>query len=159
MPPIDPDAPWWVNTILLLVAVAASATVPVVVSHMSAKRRQEETQATLAEVREQVANTHTTNLRADIDLLGEAIHRMERYLEDTGKTIRSVEHSLDRRTRIQEGALEAAIEDRKRAVKLVQDQIPATVRKEIRRSLAGHVTDCPLRTETHDEDEMDTDGV
>ena len=131
MPPIDPDAPWWVNTILLLVAVALSAAVPVIVSHLSAKRRQEETQAAVAEVREQVTNTHTTNLRADIDLLGESVHRIERHLEDNGRTIRALEHSIDRRYTIQSEALAGAVEDRERAIAELAGSIPGIVRGEM----------------------------
>lgn len=133
MPPIDPDAPWLVNIILLLVAVALSAAVPVIVSHLSAKRRQEETQAAVAEVREQVANTHTTNLRADIDLLGESVHRIERHLEDNVRSIRALEHSIDRRYTLQSEALAGAVEDQERAIAELAGSIPGIVRGEMKK--------------------------
>ena len=66
MPPIIPGAPWWANLVLLALAVTA----PVVIAHMSTRRRLEDVKATqerqakvIAEVHETTVNTHSSILR------------------------------------------------------------------------------------------------
>lgn len=143
MPPIDPDWPWWVSALIVVLGLAATSAVSVWVATIQTRNK-------LEVVREQVQNSHTqSNLRNDIDsanegiaLLTEAMHRVERHMEDQSESIRAVEHSLDRRYRIQSRDLEHAIEDRERAIKTLTDEIPG----QIREALGGHVVDCPLRT-------------
>ena len=63
-------------------------------------------------------------------------------LEDMAESTRAIEHSLDRRYRIQAKDLEHAVEDGQRAIQTLADEIPG----QIRDALREHVADCPLRT-------------
>lgn len=56
------------------------------------------------EVRSQVQNEHSSNLRHDLDAAAdaakqakEAAHRTERYVKDLDVSLKALEHSLDRR--------------------------------------------------------------
>lgn len=71
----------------------------------------------------------------------EASHRTERHVTDLATSLRSLEHSLDRRTAQSERALDEAVEDRKAAITALEKRIPDVVRD----ALAAHVETCPLR--------------
>lgn len=150
MPPIDPDAPWWINALLILAALLIMSALPAWLTYRATRDKLAAVARDTADVKEQVQNTHSTNLRHDLDALrfdvqtqGEAVHRVERHLEDMAESTRAIEHSLDRRYRIQAKDLEHAIEDRNRAIAALTDEIPG----QIRDALREHVADCPLRKE------------
>ena len=149
MPPIDPDAPWWVNALLIVAALLIVSALPAWLTYRATRDKLAAVAQDTADVKEQVQNTHSTNLRHDLDALrsdvqtqGEAVHRVERYLEDMAESTRAIEHSLDRRYRIQAKDLEHAIEDRNRAIAALTDEIPG----QIRDALKEHVAACPPRT-------------
>ena len=148
MPPIIPDAPWWVNALLIVTALLIVSALPAWLTYRATRDKLAAVAQDTADVKEQVQNTHSTNLRHDLDALrsdvqtqGEAVHRVERYLEDMAESTRAIEHSLDRRYRIQAKDLEHAVEDRNRAIAALTDEIPG----QIRDALREHVADCPLR--------------
>ena len=148
MPPIVPDAPWWVNALLIVAALLIVSALPAWLTYRATRDKLAAVAQDTADVKEQVKNTHESNLRHDIDQLAaattssvEAIHRVERHVEDLAESIRSVEQSLDRRYRIQAKDLEHAIEDRQRAIQTLTDEIPG----QIRDALKEHVAACPLR--------------
>ena len=154
MPPIDPDAPWWVNALLILAALLIVSALPAWLTYRATRDKLASVAQDTADVKEQVKNTHSTNLRNDLDALrsdvqtqAEAIHRVERHVEDVAESVRAIEHSLDRRYRIQAKDLEHAVEDSQRAVQTLTDEIPG----QIRDALKGHVADCPLRNSTKED--------
>lgn len=153
MPPIDPDAPWWINALLILAALLLVSVLPAWLTYRATRDKLAAVAQDTADVKEQVQNTHSTNLRHDLDALrsdvqtqGEAVHRVERYIEDMAESTRAIEHSLDRRYRIQTKDLEHAIEDGERAIQTLTDEIPG----QIRDALKEHVAACPLRNPKED---------
>ena len=154
MPPIDPDAPWWINALLILAALLLVSALPAWLTYRATRDKLATVAQDTADVKEQVKNTHSTNLRHDLDALrsdvqtqGEAVHRVERFLEDMAESTRAIEHSLDRRYRIQAKDLEHAIEDGQRAIQTLTDEIPGRIGDALRE----HVADCPLRTPTKED--------
>ena len=92
MPSLE-GTPWWA----WLIAVMVPAMAAIAVAQIQQRRR-------VDTVVEQVKNTHDTNLRTDLNeakqqarLARESSHRLERFVEDLLKTIRSMEASMDRR--------------------------------------------------------------
>lgn len=72
--PIDPDAPWWVNVGALIIILAIVPAVTTWLTQRGTRRRVVETQERVAQtsetvgiIREQVQNTHSVNLRDDLD--------------------------------------------------------------------------------------------
>lgn len=65
MPEAPAGTPWWAWLIAIVVAVG----VPALITWLTQKG----TRADLTEIRTQVANTHTTNLREDLDRLSLAV--------------------------------------------------------------------------------------
>jgi hypothetical protein len=55
---IDPDAPWWVNVLLLLLV----GTVPAVVAWLTSRR----TRKDVSGIHNQVTNSHTKNFRDEV---------------------------------------------------------------------------------------------
>ena len=118
MIPAPPEGIPWLAWAIVVVALALIGGVPAWITAHNAK-------GAINEVREQVANTHTTNLREDIDeskkasagaleqatLAAESAHRLERHVEDLVKSIRAMEHSADRRDQIATKALTEVRED------------------------------------------------
>ena len=113
MIPAPEGTPWWA----WLIAVVCAA-IPTLLGAVWAKARR--TDQGVARIEEQVANTHTTNLRVDIDDLGDkladvstattltsdAVRRIERYMGDLDTSIRAIEHSIDRRDKIHAKAID-----------------------------------------------------
>jgi hypothetical protein len=73
MPTIDPDAPWWANLGVLVIVLAVVPAVTTWVTGRNARKRATDTQADVAVIREEVKNTHSSNLRGDLDKLRDAI--------------------------------------------------------------------------------------
>ena len=63
---IDPDAPWWANVLAALV-LAVVTTVGTVLATRPVRRDLRQVKSDAKEARDQTANTHTTNLREDLD--------------------------------------------------------------------------------------------
>jgi CHASE1-domain containing sensor protein len=92
MPPPE-GTPWWAWLIVGVAGALGTIVVALIQQHRKVDA-----------VVEQVKNTHDTNLRTDLDeakqearLARESSHRLERFVEDLLKTIRSMEASMDRR--------------------------------------------------------------
>lgn len=110
--------PWWA----WLLGVGIVALCGLLGALWSRARR---TTEGVARLEEQVTNTHSTNLRDDLDavsvkvrelttvatLTREAVDRVERYLTDMDKTVRAVQHSMDRRDKIHDESLADVRED------------------------------------------------
>ena len=143
MPTPPEGMPWWAWAIVVI-ALAFIAQTPTLIQSRRAMRD-------VAEVKEQVKNTHETNLRVDLDrvsttaddgaaqakLAAESAHRTERHVEDLVKSIRAMEHSMDRRDKLHNAALSEVRTD----LDTHLDAIPALTAE----ALAQHVSDCPLR--------------
>lgn len=141
MPPLIPDAPWWANAALVILGLLAVGVIPALLTYRSTRDKLSSLAEDTAVVKEQVKNTHDTNLRHDVDDLKAGLASVIRGQEDTGryvadidKSLRAIGHSLDRRDRLQTQALAEAVEDRKRET---ADAIESAVQ--------AHVLDCPLR--------------
>lgn len=119
MPSIIPDAPWWANAVVLLIAVI----VPPVVSHYATRAKLSTTAQDVKEVKEQVKNSHSSNLRADLDTLSGAAHRTEKYLADLAESLKALERSLERRYRLTDKRIEEALEDHSRDIAEVREEI------------------------------------
>lgn len=119
MPSIIPDAPWWANAAVLLIAVI----VPPIVSHYATRAKLSTTAADVKEVKEQVKNSHSSNLRNDLDKLAGAAHRTENYMADLSESIRALERSLERRYRLTDKRIEDALEDHTRDIREVREEI------------------------------------
>ena len=144
MTPAPEGTPWWAWLIGVLLAVGA----PGLITWVSQQR----TRADVSEIKEQVKNTHPTNLRNDIDeakslaseakdaatLAAESAHRTERHVEDLVRSIRAMEHSMDRRDKLQTAAAQEVRQDLDAHIA----EIPAL----FEHVLSGHVGDCQLRT-------------
>ena len=132
---------------VLLLATMLSAAVPVAISWISTRRRLDQTQAdvtkageTITLVKAEVKNSHSSNLRADIDDLGKHQRSMEKSIQSsireitrvvtdlaTGQT--NLEGSLDRRFKIQERSLRLAVDERNQAMDLLRNEVPGIVKK------------------------------
>ena len=119
MPSIIPDAPWWANAAILLIAVI----VPPIVSHYATRAKLSTTAQDVKEVKEQVKNSHSSNLRADLDTLSGAAHRTEKYLADLAESVKALERSLERRYRLTDKRIEEALEDHARDIREVREEI------------------------------------
>ena len=119
MPSIIPDAPWWANAVVLLIAVI----VPPVVSHYATRAKLSTTAQDVREVKEQVKNSHSSNLRADLDTLSGAAHRTETYVADLNESLKALERSLERRYRLTDKRIEEALEDHARDIHEVREEI------------------------------------
>ena len=107
----------------------------------------------LSQVKTQVKNNHSTNLRNDIDAVRAsaenaevqaaaakaAAHRIERGVADLGRSVAALEKSLDSRSDAQTRALDEEIREREEKFE--------EVNRALARSVVKHVKDCPLRTE------------
>lgn len=122
MPPVIPDAPWWANLALLMtgvVGVLLVGTVPAWLAFRATRGGQEEIKRTVSVVRDQVANSHGTNLRDDLDKVlaavgavqdGQRRHDVEiaRLYDTTRDAQRAVTEGMER-------LADADAEDRRRA--------------------------------------------
>lgn len=116
MPPIIPNAPWWANAAVLVLAVA----LPSLVSHLATRAKLTTTAQDVREVKEQVKNSHSSNLRVDLDKASAAAHRTESYAADLAESMKALERSLERRYRLTEKRIEEALEDHHRDIKEVR---------------------------------------
>lgn len=119
MPSIIPDAPWWANAVVLLIAVI----VPPVVSHYATRAKLSTTAQDVKEVKEQVKNSHSSNLRNDLDKLTGSAHRTERFVADLAESVKALERSLERRYRLTDKRIEEALEDHSRDIAEVREEI------------------------------------
>jgi cell division protein FtsX len=83
--------PWygWVSVLAVAVLLALS---PIFVSMMRKANRTEET---VNSVHEQVANTHDTNLRADLDKVAAAVSALGEPLSEMVKTLQDVKTKVE----------------------------------------------------------------
>lgn len=164
MVPIDPDAPWWANAVVVLVVLAGVPTFATWLTGRGTRRKVAATQAGVTQVLDQVKNTHTENLRVDLDaakaqaadaaassrLAMEAAHRTERYVSDLAESIRAAEQSQDRRHTQNVAALGEVRGDVADVSKRLDEhlaEVPALVEEAVTRAEAAHIAACPLRTD------------
>ena len=140
MIPTPPDGIPWLAWALVVVAIAAIGSLPGVVAALVSRRD-------MGAIKAQVQNTHTSNLREDLDtavesattasaaatLASDSAHRTERYVEDLNKSIRAIEHSLDRNNKLHEDAIDEVRADIDRVSPMITE------------ALLKHLHDCPLR--------------
>lgn len=102
--------PWW-GWALVVVLLAAIPVIPTTIATVRSLGR---ARRDIREVKDEVKNSHPTNLRADLDELAttvqrvegvaalalEGAHRNERLSGDILRSLRAVEHSLDRRDKL-----------------------------------------------------------
>ena len=133
MPPLIDDAPWWANLLLLMIAIIASASVPVFASWMSTKKDIRDTKdriqktndkvakidsqvstthTSVEKIDSQVSNTHTTNLREDLDEHWKKLGQVLNVLDDVRRTVNDLKKSINNSELAQSKALNAAIRDR-----------------------------------------------
>ncbi len=156
--PTPPEGIPWLAWAIVVVALALIAQTPLLVQQYRTKKD-------VAEVKEQVKNTHESNLRVDMDetkaiaskaekhsadaatdaaLAKESAHRVERLASDLLTTLRAVEHAIDRRDQLHADAMTEIREDvDKTTAGLHQhlDDVPRILDE----AFSRHVGDCPLR--------------
>lgn len=64
---LDPDTPWIVNAVLLIIVAAVVPALTTWITQRGTRRHVAETQESVQVIREQVQNTHSVNLRDDLD--------------------------------------------------------------------------------------------
>lgn len=124
MPAVDPDAPWWINTLVLLVALTLTSGSSAWVAIRGTRKRVAETAAKVtttaadvAVVKEEVKNSHQSVLRHDLDRAIEraetaaglaeqsldasrsaalAAERTEGFARDIDRSVRALGHSIER---------------------------------------------------------------
>lgn len=159
MPSPIPDAPWWVNAALVLVALVG---VPLITARVVGRTDRRTLQQAAADARtsaEQTANNHADaehpNLRDEITAVlnvardaaraaqsaAAAASRAEGFTRDVDASVRALDHSITRRLGITDQNLEDAVTDRKAEIARLREDIPDLIAE----GLAGHVEACPLR--------------
>ena len=168
VPEFPDETPWWAVWWYWIVSpliVAIPTTVLLLVTRANNKRELAAASEKLDTVQEQVANTHTTNLRVDIDeakassaaaeahaadakneagLAKESSHRTERLVRDLITTMRALEHAVDRRDQLHADAM-GELDTDVRAVRQGLTEHLAEVPRIIEDALTRHVGDCPAR--------------
>lgn len=154
--------PWWAWLIAVVVAALIAAVASVLAAHVMGRRTRQD----VTEIKHQVKNSHAINLRDDIDALrtrvdqthalaadaaegaktaAQAAARTDRYVADVAKSVRSLEHSLDRR----DARIGREIEEVRKDLDQHLEDIPRLTAAAVQ----DHVHDCPLRTPgRHQED-------
>lgn len=153
MPPLIPDAPWLANMILSILSIGLTSGVAVWVATIQTRKK-------LEVVREQVQNSHTeNNLRDDIDVLKYGYEELKRDVkmalqyqqlqasqnDDMKEMVTQIQKSLNLRYRLQEKALDEAVNERNQALEALESNIPRIVKSVVH----THMQDCPVRKE-HD---------
>lgn len=149
---IDPDAPWWANLAVILIVLI----VPTIVAHYAQKRNLDkklaDTQSELGDqigktrksidiVQNEVKNTHTSNLRHDIDALSLALgeikttitstaaglDRVEGYCADLDESQKAMKRSFERNLRQQAEDLSEAVAQREHDVEALKRAVASAV--------------------------------
>jgi hypothetical protein len=138
--------------VIIQVIITAGAVLVGIISLVATYANRQD----VKDVKEQVKNTHETNLRQDIDkvkedaaLASNSAHRTERFVEDLNTTIDSFEKSLERHTKLWAKAMSEIRGDVSTfGIRLdahIEREVPDTVRKslgiakeEMRKILAEH---------------------
>lgn len=141
--------PWWAWLVAVLAVAVITGAASVLAAVVAARRAIKPTTVSVEAIREQVQNTHSTNLREDLDGMrqaleevkaeaaagarssSEAARRAERFAEDLAISLRALEHSLDRR-------------DKRHGREL--DEVRAEL-VEVRDGLADHINEVPGKVE------------
>ncbi len=157
MPAVDPDAPWWINTLVLLVALALTSGSSAWVAIRGTRKRVAETAAKVtttaadvAVVKEEVKNSHQSVLRHDLDRAIEraetaaglaeqsldasrsaalAAERTEGFARDIDRSVRALGHSIER-SRTELGA----------SIGELEHTIPRRIDRAIQRHVDEHHT-------------------
>lgn len=146
--PIVENLPVWVWFAGLLVTSVLGPAVVAWINNKKIRAEAESTRVDVAEIKEQVKNTHESNLREDMDLTRgiateskeeaieakESSHRTERLVKDLMTSIRAMEHSMDRRQQQATKDLGEVREDLGAHLKEVPDILEAAFKR--------HSTDC-----------------
>ena len=157
MPAVDPDAPWWINTLVLLFALALTSGSSAWVAIRGTRKRVAETAAKVtttaadvAVVKEEVKNSHQSVLRHDLDRAIEraetaaglaeqsrdasrsaalAAERTEGFARDIDRSVRALGHSIER-SRTELGA----------SIGELEHTIPRRIDRAIQRHVDEHHT-------------------
>ncbi len=106
MTPAPAGTPWWAWVLVVLVTAASTA----ITTWLTGRR----TRSDVAVIKDQVANTHESNLRVDIDGLGEKVDRLTTGLAQVRDDVGGVHSEIrDARNDI-EGVRTDARRDRRR---------------------------------------------
>lgn len=84
MPPIIPDAPWWANGLLVLMAVVASVLIVWI-----------PTRKKLNKIDTQVSNHHKTNLRDDLTKVLNAVEGLTTSMDDVKGDVRRIDNRME----------------------------------------------------------------
>ena len=150
--PLVETLPVWVWFCGLVVTSLIGPAVVAWINNKKIRAEAESTRVDVAEIKEQVKNTHESNLRADMDETRgvateskeeateakESSHRTERLVKDLMTSLRAIEHSMDRRDKLQTKALGEVSEDLTAHLK----EVPSILEDAFKR----HAADCPIRT-------------
>lgn len=149
--PTPPDGIPWLAWALVVLAIAAIGSLPGLAAALVSRRD-------MGAIKEQVKNTHSRNLREDVDaavssastaaeaatLASESAHRTERFVEDLSKSIRAIEHSLDRTTKLQGKAIDELRTDLGTHIDSVPTVLAQQVPPMIAEAIGEHLHTCPL---------------
>ena len=139
--------------ILSILSVGLTSGVAVWVAMIQTRKK-------LEVVREQVQNSHTeNNLRDDIDVLKYGYEELKRDVkmalqyqrlqtsqnDDMKETVEQIQKSLNLRYRLQEKALDEAVNESNQALEALENNIPRIVKTAVH----AHMQECPVGKE-HD---------
>lgn len=124
--------------VIIQIIITAGAVVVAIVSLIATYANRQD----VKDVKDQVKNTHETNLRQDIDkvkmdaeLAQNSAHRTEIFINDLKETIDSFENSMKRHTGLQAKALSEIRSDvgtfGQRLDAHIEREVPNTVRKSL----------------------------
>ena len=124
MPPIDPDAPWWVNSLLILAAIYGT--------HWLAGRS---TRKKVAAIESQTVNEHHQD---EYPNLRDELTATRRSVESVGRDVGGMREEMrtERRERI-------AVSDR---LDEHLSDVPRLTADAVSRGESDHIAACPLRT-------------
>lgn len=155
--------------VIIQVIITAGAVLVGIISLIATYANRQD----VKDVKEQVKNTHETNLRQDIDkvkedaaLASNSAHRTERFVADLNTTIDSFEKSLERHTKLWAKAMAEIRGDvgtfGTRLDAHIEREVPDTVRKslgiakeEMRKILAEHEEKWHVYNPNNKEEEQD----
>lgn len=167
VPEFPDETPWWAvwwYWLLSSIIVGAPTLVAVLLTRRHNKKELKETKDSLEVVKEQVANTHETNLREDLDKVAETGQRSEKYAADANanarlamesssrterlvddmlKTLSAIEHSMDRRDRLHAEAMTELEDDLGKVREDLREHLEDVPRL-VDSVLERHQLDCPL---------------
>lgn len=142
---IDPDAPWYVNITVLILILGVMPILTAWFSARANKKRIETMASDVLATKAEVKNTHTKNLREDLDDQFNALHvrldKQEEWNKLFSQADRDIENTGNLRNAATERQLTIAVADRNARIDdLITTKIPQLIKAE----LAKHLESCPF---------------